>query len=223
MKQTPLTGQVNYDLLGIIPRDCKRVVEIGCSSGGLAEAYKTINPTCEYIGIEIDADYGELARRFCDKVIVGNIENMSGDTFAEFLPFDIILFGDVLEHLYDPWQLLKKLRANMSPKSQIAACIPNMQHWGIQARLSVGAIEYEESGLLDRTHIRWFTRMTMEKLFAESGFSVEKILTRMIVDEPQRDNFLPHIRAMAMAAGGNPDQAIIEAQIYQYVFVARPA
>jgi len=98
---------------------------------------------------------------------------MTDSALDELGTFDCVLFGDVLEHLMDPWQMLRRLRARMQPDARIAACIPNMQHWSIQARLSVGDLTYEDHGLLDRTHIRWFTRQTIAQLFASTGFVIE--------------------------------------------------
>jgi hypothetical protein len=101
------------------------------------------------------------------------------------------------------------------------ACIPNAQHWSLQARLAAGGLRYETQGLLDRTHIRWFTRATIDELFASSGFAIVDGICR-ILDEPYRDAALAGIRAFAEKIGTNPEQAATDATPLQYVIRAMP-
>src|SRR4030067_222346 len=161
MKQTPIHFSYNPDILKMMPADCKRVVEVGCSSGSLAKAYLGLNPGCRYTGIEIDTDYAEIARQSCCEVLSGNIEHFDEEKFLSLFPSDCWIFGDVLEHMYDPWAMLKRIRPHLAQDAQVIACIPNAQHWSIQAKLNCGQFRYQDQGLLDRTHIRWFTRATM--------------------------------------------------------------
>src|SRR4029078_10944302 len=125
MKQTPAHDSYNADLLALIPKDSKRLVEVGCSSGALAKAFKRINQTCHYIGIEIDAEYTKLSSHHCDAVLNASIEDLSQASFNALLPVDCWIFGDTLEHLKDPWMILKKIRDQALSESSIVACIPN--------------------------------------------------------------------------------------------------
>ena len=218
-KQTPVHQFHNPDLLKLMPANARRVVEIGCSSGALAREYKKLNPHVHYTGIEIDPGYAQLAREHCDRVLDMNIETACAELLAGDLAADCWVFGDVLEHLYDPWALLQKIREASAPGSCIVACIPNAQHWSVQARLSVGDFRYEDAGLFDRTHIRWFTLVTMLELFTQAGWTVEAGVPR-VFDEPQREKFLPMIHAMAAAAGRDPEMAVQDALPLQYVFRA---
>ncbi|WP_256730435.1 bifunctional 2-polyprenyl-6-hydroxyphenol methylase/3-demethylubiquinol 3-O-methyltransferase UbiG [Pseudomonas sp. ANT_H12B] len=218
-KQTPVHQFHNPDLLKLMPANAKRVVEVGCSSGALAREYKKLNPDVHYTGIEIDAGYAELAREHCDRVLDMNIETASADLLAGDLAADCWVFGDVLEHLYDPWLLLQRVREASVPGSCVVACIPNAQHWSVQARLSVGDFRYEDSGLFDRTHIRWFTLVTMLEMFNQAGLTVEAGVPR-VFDEPEREKYLPMIHAMAAAAGRDPELAVQDALPLQYVFRA---
>ncbi|WP_286919641.1 class I SAM-dependent methyltransferase [Pseudomonas sp. UBA6753] len=217
--QTPVHQHHNPDLLKLMPANARRVVEIGCSSGALAREYKKLNPSVHYTGIEIEPSYAELAREHCDRVLDMNIEAVTADLLASDLAADCWVFGDVLEHLYDPWQLLSKIREASAPGTSIVACIPNAQHWSVQVRLSVGDFRYEDSGLFDRTHIRWFTLATMLEMFAQAGLTVEAGIPR-VFDEPQRERYLPVIHAMAAAAGTDPEVAVQDALPLQYVFRA---
>lgn len=216
MQQTPVHDQHNPDLLKYMPLNARRIVEVGCSSGALAQAYKRLNPDAHYIGIEIDDGYAELAREHCDEVLALNIEDADASLLGEQLGGDCWVFGDVLEHLRDPWQVLAKIRSILPAGGSVVACIPNAQHWSIQARLSFGNFRYEDAGLFDRTHIRWFTRMTMLELFQGAGLTVDAGMARTF-DEPQREQFLPAIRAMATAAGADGDMAVEDALPLQFV------
>src|SRR6185295_4140657 len=164
MKQTPIHDRFNPEVLAIMPKNLSRVVEVGCSSA-LAKAYLEQTPACEYIGIELDPGYAEVARASCTRVLVGDIEEMDERTFSSLFPANCWVFADVLEHLYDPWAVLRRLRGSLSPGASVVACIPNAQHWSFQARLNCGILRYEDEGLFDRTHIRWFTMTTIGELF----------------------------------------------------------
>ncbi len=221
MKSTPIHDNYNPDLLAIIPTDATRVVEVGCSSGALARAYLPANPRCEYIGIEGVPEYAEAAARHCTRVVSADIEKIDDTGFAALFPSECWIFGDVLEHLYDPWALLRRMRPMFRPTDCIIACIPNAQHWSVQARLNLGLFRYEDAGLLDRTHIRWFTRTTIIELFESTGFVITAGGPR-IFPEPQRDAALTGIRAMAEALGADPDMAASDAMALQWVVRAVP-
>jgi len=221
MKQTPAHDIFNTDLLEIMPRGLKRVIEVGSSSGALARAYKAINSSCEYIGVEIDPDYAELSRSSCSQVVCGNIEHLEESKFEQLFPSDCWVFADVLEHLYDPWSVLRRIREKLQVDSHIIACIPNAQHWSVQARLNCGLFRYEDMGLLDRTHIRWFTRITIIELFQSTGFKIEQGLPRVMQGEPTQDQ-LAAIRDMAKAIGADPELSVSDAIPFQWVVRAVP-
>ncbi|MGF6243441.1 MULTISPECIES: class I SAM-dependent methyltransferase [Paraburkholderia] len=221
MEQTPIHQAHNPDLLKLMPTNARRVVEVGCSSGALAREYKRLNPNVHYIGIELVPAYAEAARAHCDEVMAFDIEAVDEYVLRSELAADCWVFGDVLEHLKDPWLLLRKIRAAMGDTGHIVTCIPNMQHWSVQARLSCGDVRYEDSGLFDRTHLRWFSRVTMLEMFTQSGFRVEDGMAR-IFDEPQRETFLPIIKAMATAAQADVNAAVQDALPLQYVLRAVP-
>lgn len=221
MQQTPIHDQHNPDLIKLIPIESKKLVEIGCSSGALAREFKKISTDCYWLGVEIDPIYAEMAKRYCDKSIVLDIETASQNFWEETKNADCWIFGDTLEHLKDPWTVLKFIRANISKTGSVVACIPNAQHWTLQAKLSIGDFRYESSGLLDRTHLRWFTRQTIIELFDQSGFQIEAGSPR-IFNEPNREAFLPIIEQMAIAAGADPQMAVNDSLPFQYVIRAVP-
>lgn len=221
MDQTPIHEQHNPDLLKLIPIQSKKLIEVGCSSGALAREFKKISVNCYWLGIEIDSTYAELAKRHCDKSMALNIESAPENFWEETKNADCWIFGDTLEHLQDPWSILKLIRANISQTGSVVACIPNAQHWSLQVKLSIGDFRYESSGLLDRTHLRWFTRQTIIEMLDQSGFQIEAGFPR-IFNEPNREVFLPIIEQMARAAGVDPQVAVTDALPLQYVIRAVP-
>lgn len=223
MKQTPINDTANLDVLNLIPPGCKRVVEVGSSSGALARAYKARHAGCHYMGVEIEAEYVELSRRFCDEVLHASIETLDDRAFDGLFPADCWIFADVLEHLYDPWSVLRRIRGRASAETSIVACLPNVQHWTIQAKINIGDFVYEDSGLLDRTHVRWFTRKTAIALFQSTGFRVVEGSGRIFADMEPGEKIRAAIRTMAEAVGADADTAVNDALTFQWVVRALPA
>jgi SAM-dependent methyltransferase len=222
MDQTPAHEDHNPELLALMPGDASTVVEVGCSSGALAREYKKVNRNCYYVGVEIVPEYVTLAQRYCDKVFELDIESVDEDRLRNDLSCDCWVFGDVLEHLRDPWLLLAKIRKTISNNGSVVACIPNAQHWSVQARLNSGGFRYEIAGLLDRTHLRWFTRTTIMDMFQDAGFAIVEETPR-IMNEPDREKALPAIRMMASLTGADPERAVLDAIPFQYVVRAIPS
>lgn len=212
----------NHDLLRLIPANARGVVEVGCNNGALANAYKSINPDCLYTGIEIDLNNAERARAYCDTVLHLDIESVDDAFFHNCSNnSNVWVFGDVLEHLRNPWEVLAKIRRALPVDGCVVVCLPNAQHWSVQAKLSVGDFRYEDSGLLDRTHIRFFTRATMFELFQGAGFRIEQGFPR-IFGELKNENIIKAIELMALGVGADPYLALQDAMPLQYVVKAVP-
>jgi len=222
MDATPAFEHCNPDLLAALPKDARRLVEVGCSSGALAREYRRANPSCHYTGVEVVAEYARYARSHCDAVLELDIETVDEAFLRERLPGDCWIFGDVLEHLRDPWGLLARVRRVIPAGGSVVACIPNAQNWSVQARLCRGAFRYENVGLLDRTHLRWFTRQTIAEMFDGAGFAIVDARAR-VFDAPKDARILAAIRALAESVGANPDAAARDALPLQYVIRAVPA
>ena len=221
MAQTPAHELHNPDLLRLIPPHSRRLIEIGCSAGALAREFKKIAPDSDYVGVEIDPGYAKLAERHCDRSLVLDIEAADEAFWAAQADRDCWIFGDTLEHLREPWSVLARIRERIPAAGCVVACIPNAQHWSLQARLAIGDFRYEPSGLLDRTHLRWFTRQTIIEMFDQAGFHVVEGAPR-IFDEPHRDRVLPVIEQMAKQLEVDPKVAVSDALALQYVVRAAP-
>lgn len=217
--QTFAHDSPNPDLLAILPA-VDRLVEVGCSTGALASAHRSREPHARWLGIEIEPSYAEAARRHCQEVLVGDVEQLlEVPLLAERLRADCWIFGDSLMHLQDPWRVLRQVHGLLSEGGSVCACIPNAQHWSLQARLCLGQFVYKESGLLDRTHLRWFTPTTMSALFHDNGFRIVHTQPR-IFPHPAEAMVLEQIRAFALRLGGDPEQAVLDARPLQLVIRA---
>jgi hypothetical protein len=122
--------------------------------------------------------------------------------WAQLEKADCWVFGDTLEHLRDPWKVLRRINKNMKSHGggTLIACVPNAQHWSIQMRLNNCAFRYEDAGLLDRTHLRWFTRTTLIELFQSTGFQVVQGTARFL-PQPAPEKIMQAIGSLAEASG----------------------
>lgn len=220
MKQTPIHDRHNESLLSQIPSSSKRVIEIGCSSGALARAFKSNFPCADWVGVEIDSDYAEYASKHCDRTVVSDVEQWSQVMFELYSDRDTWVFGDVLEHLVDPWRVLANIRSVIPPHGSIVSCIPNAQHWSVILKLVTGDFRYEDSGLFDRTHLRWFTRKTILDLFGSQGFDIINIAPRYTDGCSQE--LIKQVANVARLCGSDPEVTIADILAYQYVVRAVP-
>ncbi|HYQ98700.1 MAG TPA: class I SAM-dependent methyltransferase [Casimicrobiaceae bacterium] len=221
MQPTPANEGVNADLLALIPPRAPRVVEAGCSVGTLAREYRAANPDCDYVGIELEPVFAELARRHCTRVLEADLERMSDADLDALAPADCWVLGDVLEHLVDPWRFLARLPSRLRAGGCVVACIPNMQHWSVVARLVTGNLYYEDQGLLDRTHLRWFTRATAMHLFQSAGFKVTLFVGRRFRDRND-EAAVAAVSRLASTLGVDAEQAAREAAAFQWLVRAVP-
>lgn len=176
IKDASYYEQVRHDVIGMIPKGARRVLEVGCSTGAtLAHAKKTLGLE-EVVGIEPFPSAAATAAERLDRVIVGDIEAMDALDYPERY-FDCIICADVLEHLRDPWATLRMLRRYLSDDGVLIASIPNFRHIVAIVRIVRDRFEYEEHGLFDQTHLRFFTLHTMRRMFEDTGFSVDRIET----------------------------------------------
>jgi SAM-dependent methyltransferase len=161
------------DLVELITEPPGAVLELGCGAGATGALIRQRFAGTRYVGIELDQDAAAIARRRLDGVIVANVEQIDlGECGLERESFDLIICGDVLEHLYDPWKVLHVLRDYLKPEGKLLASIPNTQNIGVILHLLNGNWTYMEHGLLDATHIRFFTLREIFKLFSGTGYEI---------------------------------------------------
>lgn len=193
-------NRVNPDLLAALPPGLGTVVEVGCGAGALGAAYKSANPGCRWHGIELMAEPAAVAATRLDAVRIADVD--AADPTADVCPdpVDCFVYGDVLEHLRDPWALVTRHAAMLSPTGLMVACIPNVQHWTIVESLLRGRWDYADEGLMDRTHIRWFTLDGMASLFQRAGLHAYDAKPRIFGHEAHAA-FLQRMQSVTAALG----------------------
>jgi 2-polyprenyl-3-methyl-5-hydroxy-6-metoxy-1,4-benzoquinol methylase len=164
-------GRERDDLYRLVPDlpAGSRVLEIGCGEGRLGARLRARG--LEVHGIEVVEDAARKAEQVLDRVWTGDVEKLELDYPDGH--FHLLLLGDVLEHLVDPWAVLAQLRMLLARDGVVVASVPNVQYFPVVLDLLRGRFEYRAAGVLDRTHLRFFTRREARRLFAGAGFVVE--------------------------------------------------
>ncbi len=202
------------DILSVIPKNVKKVLDIGCSVGSLGEQIKKTNNNVEVIGIEIDENMGKIARNRLDDVIIGNIENLDLNKLFKDKYFDCIILADVLEHLVNPWNILKDLTNYLSDEGIIVASIPNIRHYtSIFSLVFKGYWPYRERGIHDKTHLRFFTLKNIKELFEYGNLKIVKIYKKYrIIERPHPLNIFAKYFALPI---------LKDFLAYQYIIIAK--
>jgi O-antigen biosynthesis protein len=152
----------------------KRVLDVGCANGYLAEVL--VGNGCTVSGVEFDPAAAEEARRHLEQLVVGDLEQLDlVEAFGEGR-FDVVVMGDVLEHLRDPLPVLRSTRRLLAPGGYVVISIPNVAHGDVRLSLLQGRFDYRPLGLLDSTHVRFFTRDNLRALLHDAGFAATDFL-----------------------------------------------
>jgi 2-polyprenyl-3-methyl-5-hydroxy-6-metoxy-1,4-benzoquinol methylase len=197
-----------------------KVLEIGCAHGRMTKYLKeTLN--CEITIIEKDAYAGGIASQWAASNFIGN---KTGDVEKELLPYlyekyatryDYIIFADVLEHLYNPKSVLQDSKLLLKPHGSIWISIPNIGHNSVLIDLWNNKFEYRSVGLLDDTHIRFFTEPSLRKMVIDSGFRVSKeINLRNAVENTEFNNSFDDVPEEIVSSLKDREFA----DIYQFVW-----
>ncbi|WP_372789304.1 class I SAM-dependent methyltransferase [Paraconexibacter sp.] len=157
------------ELQARIPSDAERILDLGCSSGTLGAALKQ-RQSCSVVGIEVDGDYVVAAQERLDDVLHADLEAVN---LAALGRFDCVVAGDVLEHLVDPWRVLRDAVAVLEPGGTAVVSLPNVRYWETFWQIGVrGTFPRRTLGIFDRTHLRWFTLRDAYDLFEQAGLEV---------------------------------------------------
>ncbi|MHB1650917.1 MAG: glycosyltransferase [Desulfitobacteriaceae bacterium] len=208
------SGTIRNDIIELMdsPKDSFiNVLEIGCACGGTLLKIKHQYRNVELYGIELNENAAEIASHFAT-VISENIET-SELRYPEGF-FDYIILADVLEHLNDPWTILQKLNKYLKSDGKILASIPNVMHYTILKDLINGKWNYEDSGILDKTHLRFFTRSTANQMFLDTGYTNIKLNILPLVANEEDHKFVQELCQLS-----NSDQ-ITQFFAYQYLIKA---
>ena len=145
-----------------------RVLDVGCGTGSIsslviAECAATL------VGIEPDPERAAVCQARGMDVVCGYFDDATATALGEF---DVIMFADVLEHVPDPTSLLERAARHLTPRGRVLVSVPNIGHWTVRARLLAGNFDYQPMGIMDATHLRWFTSRTIESVIRAAGLQV---------------------------------------------------
>lgn len=152
------------------------VLDIGCGGGMTGRLIKEKFPDCKVIGIELNPNAAEHARQWLDTVICEDIDALDLSNHIGSERIDTVMLLDVLEHLYDPWRALVRVRGWLDEHARVLASVPNIRNIANLDDLAGGHWNYGPNGVLDITHVRFFTRESLQRLFEETGYSVTQMV-----------------------------------------------
>jgi 2-polyprenyl-3-methyl-5-hydroxy-6-metoxy-1,4-benzoquinol methylase len=207
LNDDPYSG---HQLLLARIRGARTVLDVGCSAGTLSEVLARDGATVD--GIESDPVAGEQARDHCRVLLVGDVETVDLGP----LPggYDAVLMADVLEHLRDPVGVMARLRPLLAPGGRLLLSTPNIANWSMRLLHLLGRWDYRERGIMDRTHVRFFTRRTLVRAVEAASYRVEEVDVTCPLPVLRRQPF----NAAAHAAA----RAWKNLLAYQFIVVARP-
>ncbi|HVN96431.1 MAG TPA: class I SAM-dependent methyltransferase [Syntrophorhabdaceae bacterium] len=172
----PYYFSVRHDLIGLIPKGANRILEVGCAAGMTGKALKEAGFD-EVVGIECIEEIARRGEGYYDRLFIGDVEQIE----LPYAPghFDCILYPDVLEHLRDPWNTLKKHSAMVRAGGTVICSIPNIRHYRVMKKLAFkGKFEYESDGIMDKTHLRFFTLSSIRELLIDAGFEPLRVIKK---------------------------------------------
>jgi 2-polyprenyl-3-methyl-5-hydroxy-6-metoxy-1,4-benzoquinol methylase len=203
---------VRDDVTALVPATAKRVLDVGCSDGSLGAGLRAEG--MEVWGIEYDPAFAATAAERLDRVLEGD----AAARLAEITEsFDAVICADVLEHLVDPWGVLRRIEALLAPGGTCIVSLPNVRFYTTFLELGIrGRWPRRDRGVHDRTHLRWFTDADARAMFAETGFVVDEAVTNYrLADRPTHRL---NLHAARVARG--PLRGLLA---YQHVYRLRPA
>ena len=188
------------------------VLEVGCACGATLLAIRNKNPEARLYGIEFNEKAAAFARHFA---VVEALDVETLDRPAWHEKFDYIILGDVIEHLREPQRAMKNLALLLKPSGCVLVSTPNVMHFSVFRMMLAGRWKYEEAGILDRTHLRFFTRTELLALLEAAGLEPQEVFESR--EETEHDQaFIAQLAAL-LAPGVDPE----ELHAYQWKVVAK--
>ena len=162
------------DLVALVEGSGLVILDVGCGVGAMGKRLLDLGKARWVSGVEVIPSKAEQARQVLNETLTGDLAQMEFHWSSGF--FDCIIAGDVLEHLVDPWSVLRKLRPLVSPGGTLIVSLPNVRHWWVLRDLVLhGEWKYRQDGVLDETHLRFFTRRSSLRMLEETGFKTRSV------------------------------------------------
>lgn len=196
----------------------RRLLDVGAADGLLSRHFTARG--WRVTGLEGDPGMAEAGARHCERMVVADLD---GEPPALDGPFDVIVYGDILEHLREPSHILTALNEKLDPRGQVLVSVPNVAHLWIRLCLLAGRFDYAARGILDRTHLRFFTRRSLQAMLREAGLRLLRQTTTPVplyqVVPPRWHGALLRTTHALSAAGARALPTLLG---YQFVVLARP-
>jgi len=193
------------------------VLDVGAADGSVARVLSQMG--CQVWGIELDPGSAEEAQKWCEHVVVGDVEELDLKAALDHT-FDVILFLDILEHLRDPLSVLRNSLDLLDDRGYVVISLPNVAHAAMRAQLLTGRFAYTDTGLLDRTHLRFFDPVSVREFLFDAGLV---ILDESEVTFPLGGTEIPVVSedlSEELLAQLDKEPG---ADTYQFLFIAAPA
>lgn len=215
------------DLIAMISHTPRTVLDVGCGGGATGAEIKRLYPHASVTGVELSAEPAAVAATRLDRVLRENVEALDYSALG-YAPgsIDLVFFPDILEHLYDPWSVLAKLRPYLSSDAQVLASIPNTRNLGLIAQLASGDWQYTAWGLLDVSHVRFFSKQSINEMFARAGLRIQSM--RANCDESTANIHVPagqktNIELGNLLLKNLSEDDLVELRVIQFLIDAVPA
>ncbi len=207
-----------YKIIQFIDKN-STVLDIGCSSGNLGNVIKQ-ETNSAVVGVEIDVEDAKRAEKVLDKVYTVNLEAEDIPADLKGQRFDYIIFVDVIEHFVTPVDTLKKIKDLLKPSGKVLFSIPNMAHMSVRLMLLDGKFTYGETGLLDKTHLHFYDKEEVCRVFEDSGYEIETF--DWVSRDYPRELLETELRKLGLQATDDflTRKNTIEAGAYQFVGAA---
>lgn len=209
------SSNIRLDIINLINEEpidkVINVLEVGCACGATLLKIKYRYKNAQLFGIELNPNSAKIAAHICE---VSNENIESSNLKYENGFFDYIIFADVLEHLFDPGKVLANMRKYLKEDGYILASIPNIMHYSVIAGILGGNFTYADAGILDRTHVRFFTLNEIERLFAANGYTDMRYNCNVLLNEKDK-TFIDRL----VAISGEDKRTQFSA--YQYIVKAK--
>jgi O-antigen biosynthesis protein len=208
-------GYARPEVVALVPPSATKILDIGCAAGALGAGLKARAP-CEVWGIEMQPSAAAAARDRLDHVIEGDA--LSAEAELADQAFDAVIMADVLEHVADTEGMLALARRILVPDGKLILSLPNVRHWSVLQMLLGGEWRYFDSGIMDRTHLKFFTMRSAVRTLKDSGFMVEHAAGTNVTSPPP-EGFIEGLQKVMAENSMDAGNLATEAALYQLLFV----
>lgn len=219
MNTSHLNKEINLEILSLIPKDSKKIINSNCMLGQLAFFYKEINPDANFIGIEKNSEFAQIATNFCDEVFIEDIENLTDHQLDYFSNADCWILENCLENLKNPELTLSKIKNLIRSDGCALVCTLNFQHWSYYYRLLSGQLWHKDGA---PPPLHQFTRKDILEIFENTGWDVKVTVYQTQKETLQQVTALQSIRISSAIFGLDPAQSERDAIPTKYIFKLTP-